>query len=283
MQYGYLELKLSWELFAKAPENLSEPERTRLTDVAAKQNTIEQRILACTEAANVVVPAPTLATRLEEIRQRYQSDDDFAQDLARIGIGKTELGEAIERDLRVEAVLERVAAEATPVSAVDAEIYYRLHPDAFNRPESRRLRHILITCDDAKDNAKDNAKDSAKDKARAQAQLEALRPTLSTAEKFAAAALRHSQCPTALEGGLLGIVKRNQLYAELEPAAFALSQGEISAVLQSPIGLHIVRCDEIFPSGMLPFADVQEKIIAHLFELRRQKAQREWIKQRVAD
>lgn len=279
MQYGYLELKLSWELFAKAPEKLSEPERTRLTDVAAKQNTIEQRILASAEAANVVVPAPTLATRLAEIRQRYPSDDDFAQDLARIGIGKTELGEAIERDLRVEAVLERVASEATPVSAVDAEIYYRLHPEAFNRPESRRLRHILITCDDAKD----NAKDSAKDKARAQAQLEALRPTLTTAEKFAAAALRNSQCPTALEGGLLGIVKRNQLYAELEPAAFALSQGEISAPLQSPIGLHIVRCDEIFPSGMLPFADVQEKIIAHLFELRRQKAQREWIKQRVAD
>lgn len=279
MQYGYLELKLSWELFAKAPEKLSEPERTRLTDVAAKQNTIEQRILASAEAANVVIPAPTLATRLAEIRQRYPSADDFAQDLERIGIGKTELGEAIERDLRVEAVLERVAAEATPVSAVDAEIYYRLHPDAFNRPESRRLRHILITCDDAKD----NAKDSAKDKARAQAQLEALRPTLTTAEKFAAAALRNSQCPTALEGGLLGIVKRNQLYAELEPAAFALSQGEISAVLQSPIGLHIMRCDEIFPSGMLPFADVQEKIIAHLFELRRQKAQREWIKQRVAD
>jgi peptidylprolyl isomerase/peptidyl-prolyl cis-trans isomerase C len=275
MQYGYLELKLSWELFAKAPEKLSEPERTRLTDVAAKQNTIEQRILASAEAANVVVPAPTLATRLAEIRQRYPSDDDFAQDLARIGIGKTELGEAIERDLRVEAVLERVASEATPVSAVDAEIYYRLHPEAFNRPESRRLRHILITCD--------NAKDSAKDKARAQAQLEVLRPTLTTAEKFAAAALRNSQCPTALEGGLLGIVKRNQLYAELEPAAFALQQGEVSAVLQSPIGLHIVRCDEIFPSGMLPFADVQEKIIAHLFELRRQKAQRDWIKQRVAD
>jgi peptidyl-prolyl cis-trans isomerase C len=38
-------------------------------------------------------------------------------------------------------------------------------------------------------------------------------------------------------------------------------EGEISDVLESPIGLHILRCDEILPSGMLPFAEVAERII----------------------
>ena len=266
MLQGYLELKLSWQLFQKAPETLSEPERDRLLEVARKQNSIEQRILASTAAANVVVPAATLAARVAEVRERYLSEDEFAHDLERSGLNEMSLGEAVERDLRVESVLEKIASATAPVSAVDAEIYYRLHPEAFDRPEARRLRHILITFDNAQERAK------------AVAQLETLRSTLKNAEKFAAAAARHSQCPTAMEGGKLGVVKRQQLYAELEPGAFTLGDGETSAVLESPIGLHIIRCDEILPSGMLPFAEVRDRIIERLTDKRRREAQREWIK-----
>ncbi len=266
MVQGYLELKLSWQLFQKAPETLSDPERNRLLEVAARQNTLEQRILASAEAATVVVPATTLAQRVAEVRQRYPSDDDFVHDLERSGLNEATLGEAVERDLRVESVLEKVASASEPVSAVDAEIYYRLHPDAFDRPEARQLRHILITYN------------NDKEKAKALAQLDQLRSTVKNAQKFGEAALRHSQCPTALEGGKLGIVKRQQLYTELEPAAFALAEGEISAVLESPIGLHIVRCDEILPNGMLPFAEVRQRIIERLTDKRRSEAQKAWIK-----
>lgn len=266
MLQGYLELKLSWQLFQKAPETLSDPERNRLLEVAARQNTLEQRILASAEAATVVVPATTLAQRVAEVRQRYPSEDDFVHDLERSGLNEATLGEAVERDLRVESVLEKVASASEPVSAVDAEIYYRLHPDAFDRPEARQLRHILITYN------------NDKEKAKALAQLDQLRSTVKNAQKFAEAALRHSQCPTALEGGKLGIVKRQQLYAELEPAAFALAAGEISAVLESPIGLHIIRCDETLPSGMLSFAEVRQRIIERLTDKRRSEAQKAWIK-----
>ncbi|MBP5987316.1 MAG: nitrogen fixation protein NifM [Azonexus sp.] len=266
MQHAYLELKLSWELFKKAPETLSEPERGRLDEIASKQDGIEQRILASADAANVVVPAATLRNRLAEIRKRYPSDDEFAQDMARIGLDRDELEKSVERDLRVESVLEKIASTTPPVSAVDAEIYYRLHPEAFDRPEARRLRHILITFG------------NTQEKTKASATLEMLRSSLKNGENFGQAALRHSQCPTAMEGGKLGVVKRQQLYVELEPAAFALSEGEISGVLESPIGLHILRCDEILPSGLLPFAEVREKIIERLSDKRRREAQRDWIK-----
>ena len=269
-QLGYLALKLSWELFQKAPDALSEPERHRLDDVARKQNGIEQRILSSAEAANVIVPAATLAARIAEIRQRYGSADDFGQDLERSKLAMADLEQAVERDLRVEAVLEKIASDVPPVSLVDAEIYYRMHPEAFDRPEARRLRHILITFN------------NDREKEKALLTLEGLRATLKTPEAFAAAALRHSQCPTAMEGGMLGVVKRDQLYAALEPAAFALKAGNISTVLESPIGLHIIRCDEILPSGMLPFSEVSKRIVERLTEKRRSEAQRAWIKAQCA-
>lgn len=262
---AYLELKLSWELFKKAPEALSAPERGRLEQVARRQTGIEQRILKSPEAAGVIVPEATLATRLADIRARYRNEDDYQADLDRIGLGEAGLTEAVGRDLLMEAVLDKIGAAAPEANDVDAEIFYRLHPEAFERPEARRLRHILITFG------------SPAEKAAARQQLETLRGTVGSAEAFGAAALRHSQCPTALQAGELGVVKRGQLYAELEPAAFALAENEISAVLESPIGLHIVRCDQIFAAGKMDFQQVKARIIEKLTNQRRRQLQKAWI------
>ncbi|UCV24324.1 nitrogen fixation protein NifM [Ferribacterium limneticum] len=269
MQHGYLELKLAHELFKKAPDTLSEAEQARLDEVAGKQARLEQRILASITAAQVVVPAPTIATRLDEIRQRYASPDDMAADLERNGLNADKLAEAVERDLRIEAVLDKVASAVPAVTEVDAEIYYRLHPEAFDRPEARRLRHILITFS------------NPIEKAIAAKTLEDLRSTGKNVENFSQAALRHSQCPTAMDGGKLGTVKRQQLFPELEPAAFELAVDEVSEVLESPMGLHILRCDEILPFGMMAFTEASPRIIEKLTEKRRREAQRDWIKEQA--
>ncbi|WP_374244161.1 nitrogen fixation protein NifM [Zoogloea sp.] len=266
MHDAYLQLKLAWELFQTAPGELDDAQRTRVSEVVARQYGIEQRILASSEAAQVAVPPATLAARLGEIRQRYTDADTLAHDLARSGLDEADLEEAVSRDLRIEAVLERIAAAVPAVTAVDAEIFYRMHPEAFDRPETRRLRHILITFD------------SARDKADATARLETLRHTVKDADAFGKVALRHSQCPTAMEGGKLGTIRRGQLFPELEPAAFALEAGEISPVLESPIGLHIILCEEILPFGIPPFNEVRNRIIDRLTDKRRQTAQKEWIK-----
>ncbi len=270
MLHAYLELKLAWALYQQAPDTLSQPERNRLSEIAAKQDRIEHAILSSPQAANVMVPATTLSTRVQEIRQRYPDNLAFAQDLERLELSEADLETAVERDLRVEAVLEQVVSAIPPVSLIDAEIYYRLHPDAFDRPEARRLRHILITFD------------KPEDRAQAAKTLENLRSTAISTEKFITAALRYSQCPTAVDGGRLGTVKRQQLYNELEAPAFMLQEDEISAVVESPMGLHIVRCDEILPAGLLPFAEVSQKIIDRLSDKRRQERQKAWVKQLVS-
>jgi len=269
MLNGYIELKLAHELFKKAPDTLSEAELSRLGEVAGKQARLEQRILASAAAATVVVPARTIDTRINEIRQRYLSSDDMAADLERIGLDAEKLSQAVERDLRIEAVLDKVASAVPPVTDVDAEIYYRLHPEAFDRPEARMLRHILITFS------------NPIEKAIAAKTLDDLRSTAKNIDNFSQAALRHSQCPTAMDGGKLGTVKRQQLFPELEPAAFALATDEISEVLESPMGLHILRCDEILPFGMMPFAEACPRIVEKLTDKRRREAQRDWIKEQA--
>lgn len=263
---SYLHLKLSLALFKKPPRALSQKESAHLLKVAKRQKHMEAMILASHEAAGVVLSEAVQAARLQEIRARYPEREEFLTDLSRNGLDESELEEAIARDLRVEIVLEKIAAQVPEVSREEAWEYYQQHPAAFLRPEMRHMRHILITHQDA-----------AQKKA-ARMLLETLCAQIKTKEDFAAAALKYSQCPTALQEGVIGTVKRGQLFPELEGAAFALSAGELSLPLDSPIGVHLLFCDAIFPAMSLEFEPVKERIVAHLTNERRQAYQRAWIR-----
>ena len=169
------------------------------------------------------------------------------------------------RDLRVEALLEHVASKTELASDEDAERYYREHPQAFSRPETRTMRHILVTFNNSREQVK------------ALALLDKVRRTLVDEDSFAKAALRYSHCPTAMQGGALGTLKRGQLFPELEPSAFGMDAGEVSDPIESPIGLHILRCDAIQRGETVSFTQAREKILSHMNDKRREAAQKAWI------
>ena len=268
-EHPYLTLKIAHELYRKPPERLEPAERHRVDKVAARQLKIEQRILATPEAAQVVLPASSVAQGVAEVRGRYTSEEEFAADLGKSGLDADSLRACIERDLKVDAVLDRVASLAAAVSATDIEIFYLMHRERFTRAENRTLRHILVTINDSL---------AGSDKPSARRHIDSIRARLlKSPERFAEQALKHSECPTATNGGLLGTMKRGQLFAELEPAAFALAPGELSAVLESPLGFHVLHCVAVEAACELPLTAVREKIRAHLQESRRRASQKDWI------
>lgn len=267
--HPYLTLKLAQELYHKLPERLDAPERQRVAAVAARQLRIERCILGTPEAAQVVLPASSVDQGVAEIRERYAGADEFERDVAHAGLDAKSLRDAIARDLTVDAVLERVASRGVAVGDTDVEIFYLMQRERFRQPERRTLRHILVTVNDSLPGS---------ERAAARSRIEAIRARLLKApERFAEQALKHSECPTAMNGGLLGAVMPGQLFAELEAAAFALAPGELSVVLESPLGFHILVCEAVAAAGELSLAAVREKIRAHLTAARRRASQKAWI------
>lgn len=265
----YLILKLSRELFSKSPEKLDSGERNRVVAVARQQTKIERRILATLEATSVMLPDSSVDSLLIEIRQRYSCDDEYHRDLALAGLTHDTLRIAIERDLEVETVLERVASRAPPVSATDIEIFYLQHADRFIRPEIRTLRHILVTINEAL---------PGNERGAAYAKIVAIRERLLKAPKrFAEQALKHSECPTAMNGGLLGRVVQGKLYPEIEAEAFALDEGRLSGIVESPLGFHVVQCESVEPEEHVSLAEASEPIREKLEEGRRTAMQKAWI------
>jgi hypothetical protein len=106
-----------------------------------------------------MLPEASIDASLTEIRSRYESDEDYYADLERIGLDALALRQAVSRDLVVEAVLEKVAAQSASVSETDVEIFWRMHRQRFRRAETRLLRHILVTInDDLTDNQRQAAR-----------------------------------------------------------------------------------------------------------------------------
>jgi peptidyl-prolyl cis-trans isomerase C len=266
MTTTYLELKLAWEMHRCSPDKLDADKLAEVRQYAKRQNAIERQILESPEAARVIVTPGEIADRLQQITSRYDESAEFDADLKRMGLDQFGLEREIARDLHIEGILEHVSSNVEAATEVDAEIYYRLHPKAFERPEHRRLRHILVTFN------------NPSEKEQARTTLLSLRERIHDEKSFAQFAARHSQCPTAMDGGNIGKVPRGKLYPEIEAVAFQLATGAVSDVVETEIGLHLVRCDEIFPGQCLSFEQALPRILEHLDDRRRQDAQTTWIR-----
>jgi len=268
---AYLALKAAQKIYSKATAALQPEEFERVQDLAQKQHDLEARVLAASEARDVMVPPSTVEAAMQEIRGRYQSEEEFADDLARNGLDEASFAAALERELKVEAVMEKVGTRAENVSDMDVELYYQYHPEQFRRPETRLVRHILITINDT---IAENTRKAALHRIDEIAKRLAKEP-----QRFEEQALKHSECPTALDGGKLGDLPRGKLFPELDKALFELKAGEVSGVLESELGFHVLRCDAITEAGVLGYEQAKQHIRKLMEQKRKRVCQQAWVKQ----
>lgn len=270
-QDAYLLLKTASSLFGKGLADLTAEERERVSLAAARQQALEARVLASREARDVVVPAATLDAALRKIRGRYASEDEFVEDLTRNRLELSQFIAALARELKVEAVLDKVGSRAVPVSDLDVEIYYHYHQKQFQRPERRTARHILVTI---------NPKLADNTQAVARVRIEAIAARLAKDPgRFEEQAMKHSECPSALNGGLLGTFVRGQIYPELEAALFSLRPMQLSGIVETHLGYHLLRCDAVEPAGVMRLDEAREGIRQLLSERRRRECLRAWLRQ----
>ena len=268
---NYRLLRIANEQFGKVPAKLDESERKRVSNIAAREYLLEQVILASNEAKGIVVPPSQVELALDQIRQRYESEEQFEYELSENNLQLEDLREALQRELRVDSVVARVEAGAPAVEDTDVDLFYYLNRDKFNQPELRCARHILITINP------DFAENTAEAAFQRLAQIR--KRLVKNPRRFEEQAMKHSECPTALNGGLLGDVKPGELFEKLDQTLFAMQPGQMSDILASPIGLHILRCEAIREAGMAPLDDIFSDLRQRLQVSKARRHSRQWIQQ----
>ena len=164
----------------------------------------------------------------------------------------------------VEAVKKSIS-----VPEADVRTYYEQNIARLQSKEERRASHILI-------NAPKDMPAAERAKAKAQAQ-DVLDKIKAKPDSFAQLATKFSQDPgSAAKGGDLDFFARGAMVKPFEESAFALKKGEISGVVESDFGYHIIRLTDIKTPAAPSFESLREKLEA---ELKTQQAQRKFAEQ----
>jgi peptidyl-prolyl cis-trans isomerase D len=165
----------------------------------------------------------------------------------------------VPETVKAEYVVLDAAAVEGQVAVSDAEVaqFYEANKKRFTTPEQRTASHILIT----KAQGAKPAEEAAA-KAKAEAVLAEVRKNPAD---FAAIAKTRSQDPgSAAQGGSLGTVERGAFGKSMEDALFTMKEGEISGIVPSEFGYHIIRIDSIKPQTQKSLAEAKDEIAAEV-------------------
>lgn len=270
-EFAYLRLRAALELFGQPASVLTDAQRQRAIRQAEREYAIECAILAAPEAVGVVIAASHIERAFAEIKGRFPDEAAFHACLAHNDLDEATLRSALARHCLVETVLERITAavDDIPISEVEISLYYHAHFERFRQPERREVHHILISVnDDFPENNRDHAR----------ARIENLAARLGEKPRaFPELALRHSECPTALHGGRIGLVRRGQLYPQLDEVLFRLRAGQFSDPIESPLGFHLLWCKTIHPPHTISLKRATPHILKVLRERLKEQRRRAWI------
>ncbi len=141
------------------------------------------------------------------------------------------------------------------VSDDDLQRYYQQHIDEYSIAEQRRARHILI---------KTTQNDTKEQLAEKRNRAEELQKKAKGGKDFAALAKQYSEGPSASAGGDLGLFARGRMVKPFDDTVFALGKGEVSDVVQTRFGFHVIKLEDVIPASTKPLAEVKGKIEAAL-------------------
>ena len=184
-------------------------------------------------------------------KSRFKDEKEFTKAIKDLEMEEKDLREYTRRDLLISRFVETTFVPNALVSESEIRDFYDKSQDKFKRAETVKASHILIGVDNSA---------SADDRKKAREKAEKLRKELSGGADFAVLAKGNSTCPSSQQGGDLGFFGKGQMVPEFEKTAFALKPGEISDVVETQFGYHIIKLTEKKPASTTGYNEIKAKI-----------------------
>jgi peptidyl-prolyl cis-trans isomerase C len=215
----------------------------------------EELLFQESQRKKIEVAQGAISEEIGKLREQFSSDEEFKKGMADMNLSEEDLKSYIRRSLSIRKLLDEEIVAKVKISDEEVRLFYDTHPDLFQQKEEVRASHILIK-------ASPNMDDSEKREARQK--LEGLRERLEQGEDFAALAKAYSECPSAARGGDLGYFGKGKMVKAFEEAAFALEIGELSGVVETDFGLHLIKVTDKKSEGMQTYAEAKDNIRQYL-------------------
>jgi peptidyl-prolyl cis-trans isomerase SurA len=208
---------------------------------------------------------------INDIRtQRKLSQDELRKGLERDGITDDAFRKDIRNQLMRMKLIQRDIKSRVAVTDEEVGEYYRKHREDYEGKESVRIKQILLPLPTEEDPA-------AKEKLRANA--EAIHKELMAGESFDQLSARYSRGPEAASGGDIGYIERGIIHSEVEDVAFSLPLHQISDVIESSVGFHIIQVIDRRGAGLKSIESVRGEIREKIDREKMDKKYGEWLEE----
>ena len=211
----------------------------------------------------ITVDEAAINEQVRKLKERFSSEAEFKSALSKANLSEAAIKSQFKRGMAIQQFIDKQFVQKITVSGKESKAYYDSHPDLFKQPEQVRASHILIKVDPGGDESR---------KVEARKKLEKIQEKLQKGEDFASLAKEFSEGPSSAKGGDLGYFRRGQMVKPFEEAAFTLRPGEVSDIVETEFGYHLIKVIDKKPETTIAYEDIKDKLEHHL---KQEKVQRE--------
>lgn len=214
---------------------------------------IGYRLLVQESRSRKIAVADTeIEARIDEIRKQFPTPEAFTQTLEQRNMTLEALRADAREGMQIDKMLEAEISSKVALTPAQVSDFYTKNPSQFQQAERVRASHILIRFPENADAAA---------KAQAQARAAEILKEAKAGKDFAALAKQHSQDPgSAAQGGDLGLFGRGQMVGPFEQTAFTLPLGQISDLVETTFGYHIIQVNEKQAARTIPLDEVRPQL-----------------------
>jgi len=243
--------------FARRGQSLSDTQLQALKDKVIEGLINQELLYQESQNKHVNVAEGAINEQLEAFKKRFQDEEQFQSALSKMNLSVAAIKAKIKRGLSIQHFIDQQFIQKTKVTPEEVKNYYDTHPAAFKQPELVHASHILIKVAPQADET---------EKAAARKRIEEIQQVLRDGADFALLARQFSQGPSGPKGGDLGFFRRGQMVKPFEDAAFALSPGGVSDIVETQFGYHLIKTIEKKAETLIEYEKVKDNLRQYLLK-----------------
>ena len=213
--------------------------------------------------SSLTISEEDFTAEIEKIKAANQSEKTLEETLAENNVDLAEWKDNLRNQMLVGKLVEEKTADTVEATDIETAEFYQKNLDSFKTPETVSASHILLSF---------TAEDTDEAKAKKKTDLETIHAQILAGGNFEELAAEHSGCPSSQQGGSLGSFQRGQMVPEFDAVAFTMNVGDISEIVETQFGYHIIKVTDKQVAGTQTLAEVKDQLKEYLSAQKKQEA-----------
>ena len=245
------------------------PAQVNVVRTQILESLINQELLyQSSKKNNIKVDQKTIDERYDSIKNRFKTEEEFKEAIAKMDVTEATIRTQLQKGLAIDELLKKKVVKDIKVTEEESRKYYDENPEQFKQAEQVKASHILIKVEPTADDAK---------KTEARKKIETVQGKLKKGDEFGAVAKEYSEGPSKSRGGDLGYFKRGQMVKPFEDAAFSMNVDQVSGVVETQFGYHIIKVTDKKPASTSTYPEVKDQLQQQLQQQKTRQAVGEYV------